>query len=108
MSSVPSREARLAHAEKHAELWNAGRREEWLASFRSIAPAGVRLFDPVGTEEKTGFEAAFTENWNRFQAVLKLKMLTVQVNGNEMAWTICQWPGGSIRWWPDKSIQPVR
>lgn len=88
MSAVPSREARLAHAEKHAELWNAGRKDDWLGSFKSIAPAAVRLFDPVGTEEKTGFEVAFTENWDRFQSILKLRVVTVQVNGNEMAWTI--------------------
>ncbi|WP_133055063.1 hypothetical protein [Mycolicibacterium fallax] len=21
---------------------------------------------------------------------------------------VCQWPGGSTRWWPDESIHPVR
>ncbi|MET0897855.1 MAG: hypothetical protein ABWY45_08095 [Mycobacterium sp.] len=88
MGGVPSRDARIAHAALHAELWNAGKKTDWLASFRSIASAGVTLFDPVGTEEKTGFDTAFTENWDRFQAILKLRMVTAQVNGNEMAWTI--------------------
>jgi hypothetical protein len=32
MSKVPSRKARLAHAAKHAELWNAGKKDEWVQS----------------------------------------------------------------------------
>jgi hypothetical protein len=89
MSAVPSREARLAHAAKHAELWNAGKREEWIASWRTIAPAEVRMFDPVGTEEKRGFDTATGDAFDMFQSILKIKMITVQVNGNEMAW-VCE------------------
>ena len=89
MSAVPSRQARLAHAAKHAELWNAGQREDWIASWRTIAPAEVRMFDPVGTEEKLGFDTATGDAFDMFQSVLKIKMITVQVNGNEMAW-VCE------------------
>src|SRR3979490_2224263 len=89
MSAVPSRQARLAHAAKHAELWNAGKRAEWIASWRTIAPAGVRMFDPVGTEEKQGFDTATGDAFDMFQSILKIKMITVQVNGNEMAW-VCE------------------
>ena len=89
MSGVPSRQARLAHAAKHAELWNAGDREGWIASWRTIAQAGVRMFDPVGTEEKRGFDAATAEPYDMFQSILKINMITVQVNGNEMAW-VCE------------------
>ena len=46
MSAVPSRKARLAHAAKHAELWNAGKREEWIASWRTIAPARFACSTP--------------------------------------------------------------
>jgi hypothetical protein len=63
---VPSRGARLAHAAKHAELWNAGNKEEWVASWRTICPGEVRMFDPVGTEEKYGFEAATSEAFDIF------------------------------------------
>jgi hypothetical protein len=52
MSRVPSRHARLAHAAKHADLWNAGKKDEWVASWRTICPGEVRMFDPVGTAEK--------------------------------------------------------
>jgi hypothetical protein len=50
MSKVPSRRARLAHAAKHAELWNAGKKDDWVASWRTIRPGDVRMFDPVGTD----------------------------------------------------------
>jgi len=89
MSGVPSREARLAHAAKHAELWNRGERDEWIASWRTIVPAEVRMFDPVGTEEKLGFDAATGDAYDMFQSILKINMITVQVNGNEMAW-VCE------------------
>jgi hypothetical protein len=47
------------------------------------------MFDPVGTEEKHGFAAATSEAFDMFQSILKIKMITVQVNGNEMAW-VCE------------------
>lgn len=34
MSGVPSRRARLTRAAKHAELWNAGKKDEWVAPWR--------------------------------------------------------------------------
>lgn len=89
MSKVPTRKARLAHAAKHAELWNAGMKDEWVASWRTICPGEVRMFDPVGTEEKRGFETATSRAFDTFQSILKIKMLTVQVNGDEMAW-VCE------------------
>jgi hypothetical protein len=89
MSKVPSRKARLAHAAKHAELWNAGKKDEWVESWRTICPGEVTMFDPVGTEEKRGFGAATSDAFDMFQSILKIKMLTVQVNGDEMAW-VCE------------------
>jgi hypothetical protein len=48
MSGVPSRQARLAHAAKHAELWNAGDREGWIASWRTIATGDpYDVFQPI-------------------------------------------------------------
>jgi hypothetical protein len=47
------------------------------------------MFDPVGTEEKRGFAAATSEPFDVFQPILKIRMVTVQVNGNEMAW-VCE------------------
>ena len=89
MSKVPSRKARLAHAAKHAELWNAGKKDEWVESWRTICPGEVTMFDPVGTEEKRGFETATSDAFDMFGSILKIKMVTVQVNGDEMAW-VCE------------------
>ena len=47
------------------------------------------MFDPVGTEEKRGFAAATSDAYDMFQSILKINMITVQVNGNEMAW-VCE------------------
>jgi hypothetical protein len=89
VGGVPSRQARLAHAAKHAELWNAGKKDEWVASWRTICPGEVRMFDPVGTEEKHGFDAATSDAFDLFQSILKINMITVQVNCNEMA-RVCE------------------
>ena len=87
--SVPSREARLAHAKLHCELWNAGKKEEWIASWKNIVGTeDVLMFDPVGTEEKRGFDHFTSHAWDLFQSILKMYMFKVHVNGNEMAWVI--------------------
>ena len=85
---VPTKEARLAHAAKHCELWNAKRKDEWIASWRTIARGNVTMFDPVGTKEKHGFDHATSEAYGMFRPFLEMQMLTVKVNGNEMAWVI--------------------
>src|SRR5688500_7108657 len=53
---VPSRAARLAHAGKYCELWNAGRKDEWVASWRTLIQGDVTMYDPVGTKPKHGFQ----------------------------------------------------
>jgi hypothetical protein len=85
---VPSREARLAHAAKHCDLWNAGSKDEWIASWRTIAQGAVTMFDPVGTKPKHGFDHMTSDAFDMFQPILKMYMKTVKVNGDEMAWVI--------------------
>ncbi|MER6810197.1 hypothetical protein ABT299_13045 [Spirillospora sp. NPDC000708] len=85
---VPSREARLAHARIHCPYWNEGRREEWLASWATLAQGEVRMFDPVGTKEKHGLAHATSEAWDMFNEHLKMNMVVAHVNGDEMAWVI--------------------
>ena len=55
---IPTREARLAHARIHCDYWNEGRKDEWVASWRTIAQGDVRMFDPVGTKEKRRLDHA--------------------------------------------------
>ena len=87
MSKVPSRKARLAHAAQHAELWNAGKKDEWVASWRTICPGEVRMFDPVGTEEKHGFAAATSDAFDTFQSIL-----TINRSHASDAVPQCIWP----------------
>ena len=82
MSRVPSRQLAWPTLPKMPK-------DEWVASWRAICPGEVRMFDPVGTEEKHGFDAATSEAFDMFQSILKIKMITVQVNGSEMAW-VCE------------------
>ena len=83
---IPTREARLAHARIHCDYWNEGRKDEWVASWRTIAQGDVRMFDPVGTKEKHGLDHATLDAWEMFQSILRLRQIVVHVNGNEMAW----------------------
>ena len=75
---VPSRAARLAHAGQYCELWNAGRKDDWVASWRTIVQGEVTMFDPVGTRPKHGFDEAMSEAFDKFQPVTELHMVTVK------------------------------
>jgi hypothetical protein len=112
--AIPTRRARLEHAAKHCPLWNQGDREAWVASWRTIADGPLYMHDPVGTELKHGPNAAdyMGHTFDLFQRQLNMQMLTVKVNGNEMAWVIESRfgklpPGLSIetfRWEPDGAL----
>lgn len=112
--TVPTRGERLAHAKQHCTLWNAGEKDAWVASWRTIADGPLTMFDPVGTEAKSGPNAAdyMAHTWDLFQEHLRMDLFTVHVNGNEMAWVIrCQFmdmePMHSIetfRWEADGSL----
>jgi hypothetical protein len=105
--AIPTRRERLAHAQKHCPLWNAGKREEWVESWRSIANGALYMHDPVGTELKSGPNAAdyMGHTFDLFQKHLKMELFTVHVNGNEMAWVIeCRFAGGE----PMHSIETFR
>jgi hypothetical protein len=88
MMGAPTRKMRLAHARVHCSLWNEGHREEWIRSWRTLVPGEVRMFDPVGTREKVGFEHATSEAYDKFREHLTMHMIAVHVNGDEMAWVI--------------------
>ncbi|MGY4870375.1 hypothetical protein [Mycolicibacterium elephantis] len=85
MGKVPSRKARLAHAAKHAELWNAGKKHEWVASWRTICPGEVRMFGPSAPRRSTASRPPHRMPSTCSSRSMKIKMITVQVNGNEMA-----------------------
>ena len=105
--SIPTRRERLAHAAKHCPLWNSGDREAWVASWRTIAKGALTMYDPAGTEMKSGPDTAdyMGHTFDLFQKHLRMKMFTVHVNGNEMAWVIeCRFAGRD----PMHSIETFR
>ncbi|MCX2983112.1 hypothetical protein EYC98_19800 [Halieaceae bacterium IMCC14734] len=115
--NIPTRDERLKHAKHHCELWNAGKKEEWIASWRSIVKTdNVVMYDPVGTEAKKGFDHFTSHAWDLFQSLLKMYLFKVHVNGNEMAWVIeCHFGEGdnvvvthsieTFQWCDDGSFQ---
>src|SRR5690606_10222249 len=46
--AAPTREQMLEFARGYVELWNAGKKAEWIANWKKIAPGGFKMFDPVG------------------------------------------------------------
>ena len=90
MSGVPSRRSAPGPRSKACRIVERGQAGgvDSLVGAPS-APLGVGMFDPVGTEEKFDFDAATGDAFDTFQSILKIKMITVQVNGNEMAW-VCE------------------
>ena len=86
--TIPSREERLAHAMNHCVLWNAGDKEAWINSWRTICKGDLFMHDPVGTELKSGFKTCQSDTYDTFQPLIDMEMVTVKVNGNEMAWVI--------------------
>lgn len=48
------------------------------------------MLDPVGTEEKFGFQKCFVDSFDLFQANVKFHIPpeTLFVNGNEVAWVM--------------------
>ena len=86
--AIPSRDELLVWAENYVALWNAGDKEAWVANWKKVAPGDFRMFDPVGTPEKVGFEECASEAWDLFQPKVHFKIAdgSLFVCGNEVAW----------------------
>lgn len=87
---VPTRQQLRHWAENYVALWNAGDKEAWAANWRAVAPGDFRMFDPVGTPEKRGFETCALASWDLFQARVKFRIAqgSLFFNGNEVAWLL--------------------
>ena len=83
----PSKQELLQWAENYVKYWNDGDKEAWIKNWRSVAPGGFRMIDPVGTPEKIGFDEILG-SWDLFQAIDKFKVPenSFFVCGNEVAW----------------------
>lgn len=87
---IPSRADRLKHAEDYIKAWNAGDREGFKKSWSNVAKGAIYMYDPVGTELKHSENAVeyLAHAFDIFSKQLKMTMIIVKVNGNEIAWVI--------------------
>jgi hypothetical protein len=86
----PSRAELQQWAENYVALWNAGDKDAWVRNWRSLAPGEFRMFDPVGTPEKRGFEQCAANAFDLFQPRVKFKIHedAIFFCGNEVAWVL--------------------
>jgi len=87
---IPSREVRLAHAAEYIRAWNAGDRDAFKQSWATVAPGALYMHDPVGTKLKHSENAVeyLAHTFDMFQKHLKMTMIVVKPNGDEIAWVI--------------------
>jgi hypothetical protein len=90
MTMVPTRAERLQHAKDYIVAWNAGDREGFKKSWSNVAKGAIYMHDPVGTELKHSDNAVeyLAHTFDIFAKQLKMTMIIVKVNGNEIAWVI--------------------
>lgn len=65
------------------DMFNQGRREEFIAAYREIAPFGFKLDDPVGGERREGLHL-IAELFDRYVG-WQLSFVHLIVNGSEAA-----------------------
>jgi hypothetical protein len=87
---VPTREELLRWAEGYVALWNAGDKAAWVRNWKSVAPGGIRMLDPVGTPEKQGFEQCCAAPFDLFQPKVRFRIHegSLFVCGSEVAWLL--------------------
>lgn len=87
---TPSKAALLQWAKNYPLLWNAGDKQAWVDSYKTVATGEVRMLDPVGTPEKVGFEHCCEDSWDLFQPRVRFKIQdgTLFVCDNEVAWCL--------------------
>ena len=77
-------------AENYPRLWNAGDKQGWIDSWRSVGPGEFRMLDPVGTPEKVGFQRCCVDSWDLFQPNVRFHHVpgSLFVCANEVAWLL--------------------
>ncbi len=88
--ATPDKQRLLLWAERYVALWNAGDRAGWIDNWRAVAPGDFRMFDPVGTPEKRGFESCCVDSFDLFQPKVRFRIAdgSLFVCGNEVAWLL--------------------
>ena len=88
--ATPTREQLITWADNYVALWNSGDKEAWIANWKSVAPGGFFMYDPVGTTPKSGFEGCAAEPYDLFQPTMRFRVdpATRFICGNEVAWVM--------------------
>jgi hypothetical protein len=86
----PSFAALKTWAENYPKLWNAGDKQAWIDSYKTVAPGNIRMLDPVGTPEKVGFDHCCADSWDLFQPNIRFRIVpgSLFVCDNEVAWLL--------------------
>lgn len=85
---TPTTRQILNWAHTYIKTWNEGDKDAWLANWRTVMNGDIRMLDPVGTPEKSGWEHCCVEAYDLFQPVVQFRIDPngLFVNGNELAW----------------------
>ena len=77
-------------AEAYVRLWNAGDKEGWCENWKKAAPGDIKMWDPVGTPPKHGFDHALRDSFDLFQKNITFKTPkeTTFFNGPNVAWVM--------------------
>jgi hypothetical protein len=88
--ATPDREQLEKWGRGYVDLWNANDKPAWVQNWKDVAPNGFRMFDPVGTPEKRGFEEAASKAYDLFQPVIYYHVpeQTKFICANEVAWVM--------------------
>jgi len=84
--STPSEDTLRDFIFKQAEYWNAQRKDDFMALYRGLAPAGLTL-EYVGKNTATGDAAwaGLEHMWTSYVDLVKIQPVEVIVNGTDAA-----------------------
>jgi len=87
----PTHEELLHWARHYSQYWNDGDKEGWINNYRTVFQGdNVRMLDPVGTPEKSGFQKCCADSFDLFQDHVKFEIPeeTLFVLGNTVSWVM--------------------
>lgn len=87
---IPTKKELKNWANEYVRLWNNGDKEAWAANWKSVAPGDFRMYDPIGTPIKEGFEHCALDSFDLFQPNVHFRILpgSLFICDNEVAWTL--------------------
>lgn len=90
-AKTPSKAALKTWANNYDKLWNAGDKQGWVDSYRTVVQGDtIRMLDPVGTPEKFGFKHCCEDSWDLFQPNVRFNIPkeSLFILANEVCWVM--------------------